>query len=258
MCQCQPVTALVIGLLVAVTAGLATQIPKIKADPAPERLLSSFEGNSERPELKFDEWFGETKTVVLLLVEAPDVFDQRVMQQVHDLSRHFEAKEWVEDVHSLTVLNIPRRIEGGTADEDEESLEDLEDLDLCYAPPFGSAKDLVIVGGSIAANAQRGISPAILPFILREELRSDTPPLVIDVRDEREYDTENLQGAVNIPLEDLRERMEEVPKDRPVVVHCSVGYRSYLAQQILRQNGWTNVRNLYGGFAFASGLDWEE
>jgi rhodanese-related sulfurtransferase len=78
------------------------------------------------------------------------------------------------------------------------------------------------------------------------------------VRDEREYDTENLQGAVNIPLEDLRERMEEVPKDRPVVVHCSVGYGSYLAQQTLRQNGWSNVRNLYGGFAFASGIDWEE
>ena len=138
------------------------------------------------------------------------------------------------------------------------SVEDLEDLDLCYAPPFGSAKDIVIVAGSIAANVRRGISPAISPLVLREELKSDTPPLVIDVRDEREYDTENLKGAVNIPLEDLRERLEEVPKDRPVVVHCSVGYRSYLAQQILKQHGWTNVRNLYGGFAFASEIDWQE
>ena len=138
------------------------------------------------------------------------------------------------------------------------SVEDLEDLDLCYSPPFGSAKDIVIVAGSIAANALRGISPAISPLVLREELKSDRPPLVIDVRDEREYDTESLTGAVNIPLEDLRERLTEVPKDRPVVVHCSVGYRSYLAQQILQQNGWTNVRNLYGGFAFASEIDWQE
>jgi NADPH-dependent 2,4-dienoyl-CoA reductase/sulfur reductase-like enzyme/rhodanese-related sulfurtransferase len=138
------------------------------------------------------------------------------------------------------------------------SVEDLEHLDLCYSPPFGSAKDIVIVAGSIAANAQRGISPAISPLVLREELRSDTPPLVIDVRDEREYDTESLEGAVNIPLEDLRERLSEVPQDRPVVVHCSVGYRSYLAQQILQQHGWTNVRNLYGGFAFASEIDWQE
>jgi NADPH-dependent 2,4-dienoyl-CoA reductase/sulfur reductase-like enzyme/rhodanese-related sulfurtransferase len=138
------------------------------------------------------------------------------------------------------------------------SVEDLEHLDLCYSPPFGSAKDIVIVAGSIAANALRGISPAISPLVLREELKSNTPPLVIDVRDEREYDTENLEGAVNIPLEDLRERLEEIPKDRPVVVHCSVGYRSYLAQQILQQNGWTNVRNLYGGFAFASEVDWQE
>jgi len=70
-----------------------------------------------------------------------------------------------------------------------------------------------------------------------------------------EYDTEHLKAAVNIPLEDLRERLDEVPKDRPVVVHCSVGYRSYVAQQILREHGWTNVRNLFGGFAAASGME---
>ncbi|MFZ0256139.1 MAG: FAD-dependent oxidoreductase [Gammaproteobacteria bacterium] len=132
------------------------------------------------------------------------------------------------------------------------TVEDLEHLDLCYAPPFGSAKDIVIMAGFIAANAQRGISPGISPITLRQELQSDTPPLVVDVRDEREFETEHLKMAVNIPLEDLRERIEEIPKDQPVVVHCSVGYRSYIAQQILRQHGWANVRNLYGGFAFAS------
>lgn len=135
------------------------------------------------------------------------------------------------------------------------TVEDLEHLDLCYAPPFGAAKDVVIMAGFIAANAQRGISPSLSPMTLREELQSDAPPFVVDVRDEREYDTEHLRAAVNIPLEDLRERLDEVPKDRPVVVHCSVGYRSYVAQQILREHGWTNVRNLYGGFAVASGME---
>ena len=138
------------------------------------------------------------------------------------------------------------------------TVEDLEHLDLCYSPPFGSAKDIVIMAGFISANALRGISPAISPLNLRDELRGDTPPLVIDVRDEREHDSERLEGAVNIPLEDLRDRLSEVPKDRPVVVHCSVGYRSYLAQQTLQQHGWTNIRNLYGGFAFASEIDWSK
>jgi len=135
------------------------------------------------------------------------------------------------------------------------TVEDLEHLDLCYAPPFGAAKDIVIMAGFIAANARRGISPALSPMTLREELKSAQPPFLVDVRDEREYETDHLKAAVNIPLEDLRERLAEVPKDRPVVVHCSAGYRSYVAQQILREHGWTNVRNLYGGFAAASGME---
>jgi rhodanese-related sulfurtransferase len=114
-------------------------------------------------------------------------------------------------------------------------------------PPFGAAKDIVIMAGFIAPNAQRGIRPSLSPMTLREELQSVSPPFVVDVCDEREYETEHLKAAVNIPLEGLRERLGKVPKDRPVVVHCSVGYRSYVAQQILREHGWTNVRNLYGG-----------
>jgi rhodanese-related sulfurtransferase len=103
------------------------------------------------------------------------------------------------------------------------------------------------MAGFIAPNAQRGIRPSLSPMTLREELQSVSPPFVVDVCDEREYETEHLKAAVNIPLEDLRERLGKVPKDRPVVVHYRVGYRSYVAQQILREHGWTNVRNLYGG-----------
>ena len=132
------------------------------------------------------------------------------------------------------------------------TVEDLEDLDLCYAPPFGSAKDIAIMGGFITANARRGLSEGISPVTLFEELKSDTPPVVIDVRTKREYSDGHLDTALNIPLDDLRERIDEIPQNDPVVVHCQAGYRSYVAQQILQNHGWTNVRNLYGGYAFAS------
>ena len=131
-------------------------------------------------------------------------------------------------------------------------VEDLEDLDLCYAPPFGSAKDIAIMGGFITANAQRGLSDGISPVTLFEELKSDTPPVIIDVRTAREYRDGHLETAINIPLDEIRERLDEVPQNQPVVVHCQAGYRSYVAQQILQNHGWMNVRNLYGGYAFAS------
>ncbi len=132
------------------------------------------------------------------------------------------------------------------------TVEDLEDLDLCYAPPFGSAKDIAIMSGFITANVRRGLSEGISPAILFEELKGDIPPVVIDVRTKREYCDGHLEGAKNIPLDDIRERIDEVPRNHPVVVHCQTGYRSYVAQQILRNRGWANVRNLCGGYAFAS------
>jgi len=132
--------------------------------------------------------------------------------------------------------------------------EDLEQLDLCYAPAFGAAKDVVMIAGFIASNARRGTSPGVSPMTIFKELASETPPFLIDVRTQREYKDGHLDAAVSIPLEDLRERLDEIPRDRPVVVQCNVGYRSYIAQQILLQRGWKDVRNLYGGCRLASGI----
>lgn len=129
------------------------------------------------------------------------------------------------------------------------TVEDLSQLDLAYAPPFGSAKDVAILAGFVASNARAGVSPAISPAALVEQLKGAEPPLVIDVRSEREYGSGHIAQAVNIPLEQLRARIAEVPRDRPVVVHCGVGYRSYIAQRILAGSGLTNVRNLHGGYA---------
>jgi NADPH-dependent 2,4-dienoyl-CoA reductase/sulfur reductase-like enzyme/rhodanese-related sulfurtransferase len=134
------------------------------------------------------------------------------------------------------------------------TLEDLEQLDLCYAPPFGSAKDVVILAGMAAANALRGSGPGITPAVLFEEQGAENPPFLLDVRTEFEFKMEQLPGAVNIPLETLRQRLGEIPKQRPLVTQCNVGYRSYVAQQILLQSGFADVRNLWGGISLAGRL----
>lgn len=131
------------------------------------------------------------------------------------------------------------------------TLVDLEQLDLCYAPPFGSAKDVVILTGMAAANTFRGTSPSLTPAALFEELMGERPPFLLDVRTAFEFKMGHLPDAVNIPLETLRERLEEIPRDRSLVTQCSVGYRSYVAQQILLQHGFADVRNLSGGFSLA-------
>ena len=128
---------------------------------------------------------------------------------------------------------------------------DLEQLDLAYAPPFGSAKDIVILTGMVAANTQRGESPSLSPEQLFQEMESESPPVLIDVRTAFEFRAGHLKGAVNIPLETIRERLDEIPKDKPIVTQCNVGYRSYIAQQILRQHGFKDVRNLSGGYSLA-------
>jgi rhodanese-related sulfurtransferase len=131
------------------------------------------------------------------------------------------------------------------------SVTDLEQLDLCYAPPFGSAKDVAVVAGFVAANAWRGTSPGIAPSALVRELAANTPPFLLDVRTQGEVEAGRLQSALNIPVDELREGTAEVPRDRPIVVYCAGGYRSYVAQQILLGSGFASVRNLYGGYRLA-------
>jgi rhodanese-related sulfurtransferase len=132
---------------------------------------------------------------------------------------------------------------------------DLEEAELCYAPQFGSAKDPVNIAGMIAANVVRG-DAAIGHW---EGLQRDRV-FLLDVRDPIEFKAGHVEGAVNIPLNDLRQRMDEVPKNRPVWTYCFVGQRSYYAARALSQYGY-DIRSLSGGFktltlqdAFASKL----
>jgi len=120
---------------------------------------------------------------------------------------------------------------------------DLEHLELAYAPPYGAAKDPVNMAGFIAANLLRGD----LELWYAEDFPERTKAgVVVDVRDEDEYEVWHIPGAINIPLGRLRGSLDRFPQDKPVFLYCKVGFRSYLAYRILKQNGFKTA-TLAGG-----------
>ena len=122
---------------------------------------------------------------------------------------------------------------------------DLMELEHAYAPPFSSAKDPVAVSGYVAGNILCG---KMTPLYWRELKEADLKKVtLVDVRTADEYGLGHIEGAVNVPLDEMRERLSEIPSDRPVYLYCGVGLRGYLASNILRHNGFADVRNLVGG-----------
>ncbi len=118
---------------------------------------------------------------------------------------------------------------------------DMEDAELCYAPQYGSAKDPVNIAGMVAANDLRGDSPLVW-----WENVAGTEAVIVDVREPMEFAAAHLPQAMNIPLGQLRNRLDEIPKDKEIWCHCGVGQRSNVAVRILRENGY-NAKNLTGG-----------
>ncbi len=123
---------------------------------------------------------------------------------------------------------------------------DLEELELAYAPPFGSAKDPVNMAGYVASNVLRG-DVNIVHWSEIEHVR-EQGGFVLDVRTAVEFGSGHISGAVNIPDMEIRKRLNEIPKDRPILTYCQVGFRGYLAARTLMQNGYKDVRNLTGGY----------
>ncbi len=126
------------------------------------------------------------------------------------------------------------------------TVRDLGELEHAYAPPYASAKDPVNIAGFAAENAMRGLTSPV-PWNRVAELR-ERGAFLLDVRSPAEFELGTIPGAVNIPNDQLRARLSEVPRDREVLAFCGVGLRGYLAERILRQRGWTAVGNLSGGF----------
>jgi len=131
---------------------------------------------------------------------------------------------------------------------------DLEHLELSYAPPYGSAKDPINYAGFVAANALRG---DVKLCHYEDVANTGSNQFLLDVRTPIENKGGTIPGAVNIPVDDLRDRLDEIPKDKEILVTCQVGLRGYIACRILSQNGF-DCKNLTGGYktyqAFADSL----
>ena len=125
---------------------------------------------------------------------------------------------------------------------------DLSDLELAYAPPFSSAKDPVNILGYIAENVIDGHYKVVYPNQVEDFVKQNA--FFLDVRTPEEFEEGSITGSVNIEVDDLRQRINEikVSKDTPIVVNCFVGLRAYLAIMILKSYGYTNLYNLSGGY----------
>jgi len=126
---------------------------------------------------------------------------------------------------------------------------DLSELELCYAPPFSSAKDPVNMAGYVAENVLAGRVDVITTEQLLAYDKENT--LLLDVRTETEFNNGHLEGAVNIPVDSLRERIGELDKGKEILEYCQIGLRGYVASRILTQNGF-KVKNIDGGYKCVS------
>ena len=144
--------------------------------------------------------------------------------------------------------NVEKRIDviatlimmGGT-------LEDMRDLELCYSPLYSTAKDVVNNAALVGLNILHGIVDQITVGDVRR-LIVEEDAFVVDVREPAEYALGHIKGAVNIPMSQFRQRLDEFPKDRPVYCHCRIGQRSYNVVRALNQLGFPNAINIGGSF----------
>lgn len=125
------------------------------------------------------------------------------------------------------------------------TIHELTALEHAYAPPYSSAKDPVNMAGFVAENLVTG-KLKVAYWDDAQLLNNNS--ILIDVRTTEEYSKEHIDGAINIPVDNLREKLAEIPTNKPIFIYCQVGLRGYLAQRILVQNDFQEVKNLSGGF----------
>ena len=126
------------------------------------------------------------------------------------------------------------------------TVEDLKDLELCYAPSFSTAKDVVNHVGYVASNILNKTFNQVPVTKVRELVENNE--CIIDVREEKEFELGNIKGAINIPLSQMRDRLDEIPKDKTLYIHCRSAQRSYNATLALQQLGFEDIYNISGSY----------
>jgi rhodanese-related sulfurtransferase len=127
----------------------------------------------------------------------------------------------------------------------QKTIYDLEEFEHAYAPPYSSAKDPVNMAGFVAEN----ILHKRLEIFYWNEIENLGPEdVLIDVRRKDEFDAGKIAHAINIPVDEIRGRLNEIPSGKTIHIYCEAGLRGYLAQRILKQNGFDKVLNLSGGY----------
>ena len=126
------------------------------------------------------------------------------------------------------------------------TLENLKELELCYSPVFGTARDVVNLAALVGLNVLHGVFRQVPVSMVRELVEKGA--YIVDVRSPAEFAMGHLVGAVNLPLGQLRVRLNEFPKDRPVYLHCRTSQRSYNAIMALKGRGFDNIINISGSF----------
>lgn len=131
---------------------------------------------------------------------------------------------------------------------------DLQEMELAYAPPFSSAKDPVNMAGYVGGNVLEGI---MKPFYIEEISLITKDMFILDVRTDEEFNEGNVENSINIPLDSLRERLNEIDKNKKIYIICQIGLRGYIAQRILEQNGYDTL-NLSGGYRLYKAAETDE
>ncbi len=135
-----------------------------------------------------------------------------------------------------------------TALHGEMTLDDLAELDLAYAPPYSSANDPVNLAAFVGQNDVSGFSPLMTPAELRFALGGATPPVVLDVRTRAEHAAGHVKAALHVPVDELRDGLDALPRGRTIAVYCKGGFRGHLAVRVLKGHGFADVVNVTGGY----------
>lgn len=160
----------------------------------------------------------------------------------------FDEKGTILGAQAIGEEGVDKRMDIiATAIKGNLKVQDLQEIEITYAPPYNSAKDLINIAGYAAENILNG-DLKVISYDELEDFVANNNAVILDVRTPQEHERGNIENSVNINVDDIRKQMDELDKNQTYVIYCQVGLRGYLANRILRNNGFINVFNLQGGY----------